>query len=172
MLIWLNCIILLITDDNLIESNKLLANEIYLDNVNQDYFSTLNTTDINTLENIAFQPGIIGGEAVYRSRALLKLRIEDGAGALRTSSVIKKTIDPPVIRLYPNPANNNVTIESTSGTINAVEVFDSKLSLVKSTGEKRKLVSINTELLSNGLYNVRVRLEDGSIYHVKVSIIH
>ena len=55
-----------ITDDNLIESNKLLANEIYLDNVNQDYFSTLNTTDINKLENIAFQPGIIGGEAVYR----------------------------------------------------------------------------------------------------------
>lgn len=70
------------------------------------------------------------------------------------------------IQIYPNPAQNNFTVKSELNQILTVELYNMNGALV-SKNEGFNQVSVNRNQLSNGLYTVKVSVQD-KVYSYKV----
>ena len=64
------------------------------------------------------------------------------------------------VSVYPNPANNMVTVNATSN-INTVEVFNMMGQRVAAFDANDTNIQINTTALSNGMYMMRITTENG-----------
>lgn len=146
---------------NSIELNKLL-------NYDTDPYSLAQT---NALSNVAYQPAMLGGKAVYNARGDLKLRVEDGAASLRVHKNVESESDKSIdVTLLPNPSSGifkvttnldekfNVIIKDLSGKI----VF--KKSYCKGQQE------FYLEHLSNGIYFLILDFISGKQKTVKLFI--
>ena len=148
---------------NSIELNKLL-------NYNTDPYSLVET---NTLNNVAYQPAMLGGKAVYNAREDLRLRLEDGASSLRQSTIVSKENNNLIdISVLPNPSNGTFNIKS-----NDLGQFD--LTIMDVAGKivfndlncsNRKEIDIN--YLQNGIYFLMLEYSDGNHKTSKLVINH
>ena len=157
---------------NVIEQNIGTVNSILLSKLINNDLSPFNTTQINTLSNIAYQPAMLGGKGVYNARSLLRLRIEDGASSLRQSALTNFTQTPSIeINLYPNPAKDEFTVSS-SELINNIEIFDLSGKIIERLNIAFNQKSISITNYKNGFYFVDVHLQDGKKKQFKLGIIH
>ncbi|MEY3311782.1 MAG: hypothetical protein RL348_1115, partial [Bacteroidota bacterium] len=97
-----------------IEENEQLVNEIYLSVLGQEQ-TVFSQNAIDQLEFIAGQCPLAGGNAVFRARAILSLIsdnyvYDDVNICLQAGIILRQTPKKPTARLYPNPANNSVTL--------------------------------------------------------------
>jgi hypothetical protein len=74
-------------------------------------------------------------------------------------------------KIYPNPANNQVRIES-ANNIESVMVYNMMGALVETVSTNGKIVSINTANLSNGVYFFNIRQSDGTVSNQRVMVSH
>ena len=74
-------------------------------------------------------------------------------------------------KVYPNPANSQVRVESANG-IESVKVFDMLGTLVQTVAANGKSVNVNTNSLSNGVYFFNIRQSDGSVSNQRVVVNH
>lgn len=73
------------------------------------------------------------------------------------------------IRLYPNPTQNNLHIESQYNAINQLKVYTISGVLVQEVNAVNKNnITLNTSSYSSGVYFINVTLEDGSKVNQKV----
>ena len=156
---------------NTMEQNLKLVNEVYIASSLTDSFPNFSASSKTTLENIAYQPAILGGEGVYRARALLGLRIEDGAAALRFGN-INKQIGNYGVLVYPNPVHGFLNIESKDKIIISFSISDLAGKQLENNIVNSNKVTIQTSRINSGIYLLNCKLEDGSTFNTKISIIN
>ena len=75
------------------------------------------------------------------------------------------TIENVSIHVYPNPASNQVTIESNEVSMDAIELYDFAGKLVYSQNSIGQSKNIDLSALSTGIYNLRVYAQGGSVVY-------
>ncbi len=73
-----------------------------------------------------------------------------------------------IINVYPNPATNKITIQSTNEIIGVV-ITNSVGQVMYKGSHKNSLININTESFENGIYFIRIESEN-SIFNKKIII--
>ncbi len=98
---------------NLHEANSKYVNEILIAS-DKDTIS-YDVTARNNLLSIAYQNPLVGGEAVYRARAILRLDLEDQTIGFRVADTW--VIQEQTFRVFPNPTTGEFFV-STSTEVN------------------------------------------------------
>jgi len=143
-----------------LDANRQIVNNIYL-NTWQSGIYKFDSTQYNTLYNIAVQDPLLASDAVYSARVLLGLNFFNGgnySGAKMREAAKKTTaLAPPLGKLYPNPNDGNMQFDYSlaSGstgdfiifTLSGIKIADYRLG----EGDNATL-RINEAGLSNGLY--------------------
>ncbi len=169
-----------ITATDIWEQNEKTVNHIFLNTVAKGI--PFNDTQFNLLMAIAEQCPYQGGTAVFRARALLEIEVDDETACSQTES--QALMMPPVnnqavstpksILLYPNPADNTVTVKML--TENEAELELSIYNLYGQTVARHKLqegtigYSFDTSMLPQGLYLVRVMQGKEAIFTTRLVI--
>ncbi|MEI6823209.1 MAG: T9SS type A sorting domain-containing protein [Bacteroidota bacterium] len=151
----------LLTGINLIETNQIEVNRIYLTKL---LFDTISSVDSLSLVNIAYQSTFTGGKGVYGARVILGIDIDTLDNILPKSlihqDINKKMTGTSDIKVYPNPANNMLYIEFDNMTdgIAKVEFFDmtGKLHYSTSINTTLKLQTLNISSIKVGIYYLRI----------------
>jgi hypothetical protein len=140
---------------NLHESNSVKVNQVVIESSGDSIAYT--SVQRQELLAIAYQNPVIGGEAVYRARAILRLDLEDMPIGFRSSS--NNAQDMP-FRLWPNPTTGQ--LYCTSSILNDEGYA---ISIYSSIGEEvyngRILTGVTADQLDldnlpNGIYLVQV----------------
>ena len=158
---------------NVIEQNIGAVNSILLSKLINNNLSPFNTTQTNTLSNIAYQPAMLGGKGVYAARSLLRLRIEDGASSLRTySNINKKEQSSYLTFVYPNPTHDFFNIKTNNSELYDLKIKDvsGKVLLEKFNCSNNTL--FNCSSLNSGLYLVELQFKNGISEMLKLAIVH
>ncbi|MBL7913481.1 MAG: T9SS type A sorting domain-containing protein [Bacteroidia bacterium] len=163
-----------------IEVNEQVVNEIFLSVIGQEQFQ-LGDDAINQLEVIADQCPLAGGNAVFKARAILSLLndelvYDDINICLQAGIILRQIPKKPTARLYPNPANNSVTL-----VYELPEVSTAEFLLFNSVGmlqlkQQMKIditqMSFSTEQLAPGVYHYQVNTSSDFQLNGKLVIIH
>lgn len=162
-----------------IEEKEQLVNEIYLSVLGQEQTAFSQDT-IGQLEFIAAQCPLAGGNAVFRARAILSLIsdnyvYDDINLCLQEGIFLRQTPKKPTARLYPNPANNSLTLiyELPEGSTAELQLFNSvgMLQLKNTLSSEMTQMSFSTEQLTPGVYHYRVNSDGDFQLNGKLVII-
>jgi len=170
-----------ITTSELIEANEKDVNDIYLAIIGKDvdHFMPEQTA---ALLDIANQCPMVGGNSVFRARALYTLiddrqDYDDELLCLQHGIIVKSLRQPSVVGLsvIPNPATNEATLVLTE-TLNepgVFVVFDALgAEVLRSVVPVQTLRwSMNTELLAPAMYQYQVRGPSGLLGVGKLTIV-
>jgi len=66
-------------------------------------------------------------------------------------------------KLYPNPVNNELTIES-QGEVNEIEIYNLTGQLLQTENPKSSIIKINFSAYQQGVYLIKVYTVDGQVY--------
>lgn len=90
-----------------------------------------------------------------------------------SSTVSVPKIDKTTVKLYPNPANTNITIE-TEAKIANVAVYDvtGKRLSVQNTAQGSFIHQVNVSTISEGIYMITISYENGQKSNHKISVNH
>lgn len=164
------------------EINEKVVNDLYL-----VYLAEADTSEIDTLEAIAAQCPLLGGNAVYRARALLammtgelisykdSLNCSGSQSFSRPDLPTKAVIQTQTLQVFPNPATREVKVTwrqaiLQSGTLVLYDLYGRKiLELILGEGETSRTVALLN--LPNSIYVLRLRL-DGQDFARKISVKH
>ena len=111
------------------ESNTLNVNDIYAQSILDD---TISTTNIATLQHIAGQCPLLGGDAVYRARVMLEdttyyddQYICQQADVNYREAMIEEIEQVAVLTVFPNPTKSNLQVSLPTGAIQVdVALYD------------------------------------------------
>ena len=137
--------------------------DVYVNNV----LVAENTTDLS----YSF-PGELGA---YYTVAVVALYGQDQnsvktiAGMENTWSVAENEVS--TCKVYPNPANDQVRIESANG-IESVMVYNVMGALVETIPASNMIVNVNLSQYSNGVYFFNIRQSNGTVSNQRVVVKH
>ena len=172
-----------ITDSLLLETNKKTVNDIFLNTVAKGIIE-FDAQEMSDLQSIAFQCPLTGGSAVYEARSLLTLEMDTvyddnllcaGAQGMRRNDNLTTANDYEGFHLYPNPAQDRVTLLMPSDILNGKMVLmNAQGAVVKELRLKEKSHSaiINTNHLVEGIYLLNVFDNNRKVYSEKLVIVH
>jgi parallel beta-helix repeat protein len=162
-----------VAPNNVLEQNRKTVNEIYLnDFIDMGYVS--DSANYYTLEAIAYQDPLLGSDAVYSARAMLRISPEQDE--TRQMQNNEETINEVYVsyKLYPNPNNGEMILEYNNTTNeNAVlSIYNTLGQRVASYNLNREntLHPINEQSLINGIYFYQITLNDTLIGNGKIVI--
>ncbi|MBN2681480.1 MAG: T9SS type A sorting domain-containing protein [Bacteroidales bacterium] len=134
------------------------------------------STDVNFIENLVQESSygslfIINSDLLYDTVYHWRIRAFDGLDLYSEWSEIWwfRTIEDPLFVeivnafstvIYPNPFENLIFIENTEEELLFIEIFDVLGEKVFSI-EKKKIINIETELFSSGIYYLRLHFING-----------
>ena len=118
------------------------------------------------------EPGVLVGRSV--AETLIKVESNGGEvvfnvtidGELLSISEISSTA-----KVYPNPANNQVRIESAQG-IESVMVYNMMGALVETIPANSMILNVNLSQYRNGTYFFNIRQSDGTVSNQRVVVNH
>jgi hypothetical protein len=179
---------LLIDADNLqlapvnsIEENEKKVNEIFLNTIAKGIYE-FTQQQINDLHDIAIQCPMLGGNAVFRARALYALinpnMFYDDRGVCNQAGIAlrKKEKDKkPKATIYPNPANEKATLvykfnDNESGRLEIKNMIGQDVAgydLSPNNGE----LEFSTRELQPGLYYCIIKDSHSLVENIKIAII-
>lgn len=175
-----------ISVQKLYESNEKAVADIFLSVIMKEVGS-FSFTQEKTLQAIAAQCPLLGGNAVYRARALLammtgelisykdSLNCSGSQSFSRPDLPTRAAIQTQVLQIFPNPATREVKVTwrqaiLQSGSLVLYDLYGRKiLGLILSEGEASRTVALPA--LPNSIYVLRLRL-DGQDFARKISIKH
>jgi len=163
-----------------IEVNEQVVNEISLSVIGQEQIQ-FSEDVIDQLEIIAAQCPLAGGNAVFRARAILSLIsdnyvYDDINICLQAGILLRQIPKKPTARLYPNPANNSVTL-----VYELPENTEAEFQLFNSMGQHQlsfELIQGNTTMTFStvsfkpGIYQYRISSNPENPLSGKLVIIH
>ncbi len=167
-----------IQDENLIEFNKKTVNEIYLNTWAQGILD-FTPSDSLILLGIAEQNIASGGNGVVGARVMLDIQIDDNTQVSnarinqQTNSIIEEV---KVIKVYPNPAKDYLTLELTSIYENQSLVFElyntiGLLVYSKIINGNSEIVNISLKEVPSGCYNFKIKNSNKIIANDKIVIL-
>ena len=164
-------------NDDLIPTELFEINSVFVNEICATYkeeFDDMSNEDYLNLTALAYEHPQIGGEAVYRARAILGIDVDDTELAYRLAgSNIKLTGQ--TCSIYPNPSTGlftinylikqdeeiNIEVYNNLGQIIAEKIFHSN-------GESY-LLDLSSS--NSGIYNLKFIFSDGSIQFEKIIVI-
>lgn len=176
-----------ITAKNRVPQNEQLFNDVWLHTKFQNRMQ-FTPQQVQTLEYLAFQCPLQGGQAVYKARSLYSAVkdtiFDDGQlcavaeKSYKTASTNKQPADRAMsMFIYPNPAANTVYVTVTGVVSEDIQVEwmdalgrmvrNDKLSATESTA---KTYMLETNSLQNGVYQFVAKQGAATIYTQKVVI--
>lgn len=146
-----------IEDTNYYETQLRTVLALYLNRILND--SVLSAEDTAMLTEIAYQNYLIGGEAVYLARAILRLEIEDGPIGEARLKKLESSVESRYFNVSPNPATESLNLDyNQEEKVVRIEISDPSGRIYQSTG------NIKTVLISEmkpGLYLITLYYTDG-----------
>ena len=126
--------------------------------------------------NIAMQTLFTGGDAVYSARVILGIDpLQYNLDYAKSPEYNADVIENSKIKVYPNPANEVLYIETdkeTEGML-TVEIFNTTANLIYSkninAGDKYQTIDISN--IRKGIYYIRISNKDAQLYNQKLVII-
>ena len=111
-----------------------------------------------------------------RSVASTIVRVESNAGTVEflveiDGELLSVSEISSTAKVYPNPANNNVYIETEKG-IESVKVYNMMGTLVETISANAKTVNVDLNAYSNGIYFFNIRQSDGTVSNQRVVVNH
>jgi hypothetical protein len=79
-----------------------------------------------------------------------------------TTNALTEHMDIPALKVYPNPANDYLMLESEGATITGIDVYDTQGKVVLRS-HSDALTRVNVTALKPGEYFLRVTLGDGGV---------
>lgn len=160
-----------IVDTNVIENNKRTVNDIIISRTINGVL-ILSASDSSTLLSIALQDAIHGGEAVYRARAILRLRIADnnsGSQARTTKDAIP-FFTRTNIEVYPIPSSGLIYIKTDNTLIRMIKVQDviGRIILEKQWKSDNNICKLDLNSLVSGCYSLLINDDSGKLYVNKI----
>lgn len=173
--------------ENTVPQNEKLFNEVWLHTKFQNH-TKFTPQQIQTLEYLAFQCPLQGGQAVYKARslyAIVKDTVYDDnhlCNAVErsnktdenTSNVLNKEVN---VFVFPNPAENTVSVSINGKVIQAVKLewYDALGRLVQTnelpaTESLQSTYQVQTTALQNGIYQLVVKEKNIVLYSGKLVI--
>lgn len=168
-----------ISTDTIYEENQKSANAIYLNMLLSDDW-VLDSANQQVVNEIASQCALIGGDAVYRARAILNLfnksAFNDDSICLQAldqnNSGKNQDKDELQVFIQPNPVSNWMTIKLFSQVEKVKNVFIRDISgkLIRSIylDESQNLIELNVNDLIPGILFLELELTDGIILNRKI----
>ncbi|MBK7966509.1 MAG: T9SS type A sorting domain-containing protein [Bacteroidetes bacterium] len=157
---------------NLMESNLETVNRICT-SLELDY-SLLDSLDREELLFIAYQYPRLGGEAVYRARAILGIDVDDTEIAFRIRSDLGRSIKDNFI-VIPNPSTGEfkVAYSLMEDEIAWLELYDNLGKIISSKMVNNNSTFINFKESRNmsGVYNLKIKTSTGFVANKKVVIL-
>jgi hypothetical protein len=136
-----------------------------------DNLVKLDSSQITTLESIAWQCPWSGGDAVFQARGLLSFvqdNVYDDSLLCLTQQyrIAEENLMAKELFVYPNPASDQVTIEFNSGLIGELSVFNSvgQIQYSKLISEDKKGITVHTVKWASGIYYCVLQHTDGTKY--------
>lgn len=162
-----------------IDQTQQQLNNLYVSYLNNK--RSLTTADIKAMETIAELCPITHGSAVHQARSILfnitykryvnTCEFSDDTKQSRFAQTTDNKIQTTDVKLYPNPSNGNVTIETAdnlSYNIAVYNVLGEKVFYNTVTNKQ----NINLNHLPSATYIVLIKYNDGIIKTERISIIH
>ena len=111
-----------------------------------------------------------------RSIAETTIKVESSNGEVYFNvtvdgELLKVTELSSTAKVYPNPANNQVHIESAT-SIESVKVYNMMGTLVETISANAKTVNVDLNAYSNGIYFFNIRQSDGTVSNQRVVVSH
>ncbi len=165
-----------IADTNLSESNLKVVYSIYQQTWMQGIYE-FTPADSAVLYGIAVQHASDAGEGVYSARVLLGLDVDEyGASGNRYGNPDESSVESvQAMSLYPNPATDQLTINTTlvEGQTSTVIITDlqGKIVMSKNVSVSGHLI-IDASTLDNGMYFVQMFVDGVLIETNKLEVIH
>ena len=127
---------------------------------------------VNKGESFSFH--ISPNAAVGRSVAETTVKVESDGGTVVFNvtvdgELLKVTELSSMAKVYPNPATDQVRIES-ANNIESVMVYNMMGALVETISTNGKTINVNTANLSNGVYFFNIRQSDGMVSNQRVVV--
>ena len=157
----------LISSTKVYELNEKFVNDLYLRTVAKRIME-IPTSDQPQLLSIAHECPFVGGQAVYKARALYRLvnpiEAYDDYPLCHSLGFLRKrpSEDRPQLEsvVYPNPSNNSATLAYSiaEDTKTTLEIFDFSLKLVATTvlntAERQKQLNLENYIQGLYIYNI------------------
>ena len=129
---------------------------------------------INEGEDFVFN--ISPNDFSERSIAETTIKVESSNGEVYFNvtvdgELLKVTELSSTAKVYPNPANNQVHIESAT-SIESVKVYNMMGALVETISANAKTVNVDLNAYSNGIYFFNIRQSDGTVSNQRVVVSH
>ena len=129
---------------------------------------------INEGEDFVFN--ISPNDFSERSIAETTIKVESSNGEVYFNvtvdgELLKVTELSSTAKVYPNPANNQVHIESAT-SIESVKVYNMMGALVETISANAKTVDVDRNAYSNGIYFFNIRQSDGTVSNQRVVVSH
>ena len=122
--------------------------------------------------HIMISPNAVVGRSV--AETLVKVESDGGEAIFNVTvdgELLKVTELSSTAKIYPNPANNQVRIESAKG-IESVMVYNMMGVLVETIPADGMIVNVNLSQYSEGTYFFNIRQSDGTIINQRVVVNH
>jgi hypothetical protein len=122
--------------------------------------------------HFTISPNALGGRSI--AETIVKVGSDGGDVVYNVTidgELLKVTELSSTAKVYPNPANNQVRIES-ANSIESVKVYNMMGTLVKTVSANNQYVDINTANLSDGVYFFSIRQSDGKVSNQRVVVTH
>ena len=170
-----------VTVTNANDYSQSAINILSIEEVNDDDMQYLNISNdelpyaLGYGENFTFaiEPNVVvEGRSVAQTTIVLTsdagelvFNVEIDGEILNVTEVSSKT------KIYPNPANNSVCIETEKG-IESVKVYNMMGALVETISANAKTVNVDLNAYSNGIYFFNIRQSDGTVSNQRVVVSH
>ncbi len=140
-------------------------NQVPMDPVNFSWIPG-NVIDLDDLAVVVFVQNEMTKE-IYQSEIILDVTAPDQVTSIEAESIEN-------FNLYPNPANEQVTIVLGSHQSDNIEMYDSfgKLIYSKSIDQNDRQIDVDTRDLAAGLYHVQLRGKDNLPVRKRLVIMH
>ncbi len=184
----------IITNNNIptrcsMEENQKIVNSIYLQHLNLRTDSTYlmdpryiyDSTEIVTLQNVAYQNPLSGGDAVYMARVMLFMNMtdDDNAGGEKSLHWYNlpddKAPTKEAFRLYPNPNNGKMILEYNlnEDEKGIITFYNLTGTVVNSFNFSNTASHLNIDIsnISAGSYFYNVKVNDVNVKSDKLIII-
>jgi len=137
-------------------------------------FENLSDNDILILESIAYQYPFIGGEGVYRARAILGIDLDDTTIGYRQSSKPLPSKSSKLV-LMPNPNTGNFKIFSTEkfvkGTVISITDQTGRCVVEFTVENETNILDESLPTIQAGVYYVKAVTGKGTILTQKLVIV-
>lgn len=153
--------------------NERAVNEIYIATWAQDIY-VLDSLQDTTLSAIAAQNPISGGPAVYTARVMLGVNYDDFGPEEESRLETSPSEKPKYIRVYPNPASDELNIDYSLGDneigfLSITDLLGREL-IKEKLYSSQKLLTISTSRIEDGIYFLRLKVNEEIIGFQKLLI--